>query len=81
MAPDTTPSLASLDRRLLAAALEREEFGMQSGPTVSALAAEFDLSESEVRRRLARGMATVVRAQNDDGPVVEERPPEPVGPN
>lgn len=81
MVEDTNQSLDSLDRRLVAAALERDDVDTRSVAAVSKLAAEFDLSETETKRRLARGMATVLRAHRSGEPAVKQRQPSPRGPD
>jgi predicted DNA binding protein len=65
-ASDSGVTLAPVDRQLFETALEQGYFESPASTDVSALAGEFDLSERETRRRLARTMATVLRAYRSD---------------
>lgn len=54
---------------MIESAFERGYFDQSGGVTVEELAGEFDVSESEARERLARGLATLLkvhRADTDD---------------
>lgn len=59
--PERPPSLSRTDQALLRDALENGYFEEPPGTSVRELAATHDLSEGETKRRLARGLAVLLK--------------------
>lgn len=58
---DPVASLATEDRRIVTVAFEQGYFSPAAEVTVADLAAESGVSDREARRRLARGLATLLK--------------------
>lgn len=61
-------TLRMVDQELLRSALDRGYFETPSRVSVRELADEFELSETEARRRLSQGLAVVLKEQRDGDP-------------